>query len=230
MIGFNVTAVLPGSFQPDWMSGCQLWLRADQGITLATGVSQWNDLSGNGNNVAQATGSKQPTYNATDVAYNGMPTLSFTSSNIQVLLATMTLTQPFTVYVVGQATYTGATLAMVGGNTSTFELYFTGGSLWNIYAGSAVASTNSSTSPVVLASILNGTSSAIYVNSSAAASGSGDAGTDSSTQVAIGGVSTSVNPFNGKIAEVLIYNSVLSTTQLGTIFQYLGNRYGITAS
>jgi len=35
-------------------------LDSDLGVTIATGVSQWNDLSGRGNHVVQATGANQP--------------------------------------------------------------------------------------------------------------------------------------------------------------------------
>jgi len=34
----------------------------------------------------------------------------------------------------------------------------------------------------------------------------------------------------GKIAEVIIYNSPLTTTQLHQVFAYLGTRYAIAAS
>ena len=38
-----------------------LWLKADYGVVLnGTTVSQWNDISGNGNNATQATSSSQP--------------------------------------------------------------------------------------------------------------------------------------------------------------------------
>lgn len=47
------------------------WVRADQGITLAAGVSQWNDLSGNGVNFAQGTAGFQPALVAS--AINGRP-------------------------------------------------------------------------------------------------------------------------------------------------------------
>lgn len=38
------------------------WVRADLGIQIATGVSQWNDLSGNGAHYTQGTAGQQPAY------------------------------------------------------------------------------------------------------------------------------------------------------------------------
>ena len=42
----------------------ELWLRADAGVTGTTDVSQWDDQSGNANNAAQATGTRQPALTA----------------------------------------------------------------------------------------------------------------------------------------------------------------------
>lgn len=55
----------------------QLWFDANDAgsITIATGVSQWNDKSGNARHVTQATGANQPAYNS--VQLNGLATLSF---------------------------------------------------------------------------------------------------------------------------------------------------------
>jgi hypothetical protein len=49
-------------FDPRQISGLGLWLDASDAstITIATGVSQWNDKSGNGRNFSQGTGSFQP--------------------------------------------------------------------------------------------------------------------------------------------------------------------------
>jgi hypothetical protein len=60
-----------------------LFLRADVGITLATGVSAWADQSGSGNNAAQATGSKQPSVTAN---FNGSGLPAITGNGSQELI------------------------------------------------------------------------------------------------------------------------------------------------
>lgn len=57
----------------------RLWLKADAGVTTATGVSQWNDQSGNGLNATQVTGANQPTFSANSLNFN--PTLQFNGTS-----------------------------------------------------------------------------------------------------------------------------------------------------
>lgn len=64
-----------GAFTPTSVSGCTLWLRADLGVTTATGVSAWNDQSGSGNHWTQASGAGQPLLVAS--AVNGQPGVQF---------------------------------------------------------------------------------------------------------------------------------------------------------
>jgi hypothetical protein len=64
-------------FRPSNLPGCVLWLRADLGITVATGVSTWADQSGNGNNFTQGTGANQPGLAATGNARGTGPALTF---------------------------------------------------------------------------------------------------------------------------------------------------------
>jgi hypothetical protein len=67
-------------------SALRLWLKADTGITLnGSTVAVWADQSGNGLNLAQATGAKQPTYNATGL--NGLPSVSFVPASDTFLLS-----------------------------------------------------------------------------------------------------------------------------------------------
>jgi hypothetical protein len=63
-----------------------LWLDAADANTItlnSSTVSQWNDKSGNGRHVSQATASLRPIDSAT--GFNSMPTLQFTETNQQVL-------------------------------------------------------------------------------------------------------------------------------------------------
>jgi autotransporter-associated beta strand protein len=95
---------------PPVTSGMAVWLAGDSvniedfaQIRLAgsdTFVKQWNDLSGNGNNAANATESQQPKYIAG--ALNGKPVLRFAEANSsQLLLGDLsaqfwaTLTDPY---------------------------------------------------------------------------------------------------------------------------------------
>lgn len=59
-------------FQPNDISNCQLWLDAADSstITISTGVSQWNDKSGNGFNATQITVGNRPTYDSTNRRVN----------------------------------------------------------------------------------------------------------------------------------------------------------------
>jgi hypothetical protein len=53
-----------------------MWFKAEPGgFAYATGVSQWNDKSGNGWHATQATGGSQPTYEP--FGFNGRPAIRF---------------------------------------------------------------------------------------------------------------------------------------------------------
>lgn len=64
-------------FTPTSVSGLKLWLEADRivGLANADPVVTWADASGLGNDVTQATGSKQPTYRTN--VLNGKPVVRF---------------------------------------------------------------------------------------------------------------------------------------------------------
>lgn len=51
-------------FTPKSLANLSLWLDASDAstITIATGISQWRDKSGNGNNASQGVAGNQPTY------------------------------------------------------------------------------------------------------------------------------------------------------------------------
>lgn len=69
MIGGALAALRGGGFTPAAISGLRAWYKADS-LVLADGaaVAQWDDSSGNGYHLTQATGTKQPAYRSSDVA------------------------------------------------------------------------------------------------------------------------------------------------------------------
>lgn len=72
----------------------QLWFDAADAatITIATGVSQWNDKSGNARNVTQSTAANQPAHGA--VTLNGLPVLTYNfMSSLRKATATAGLVQ-----------------------------------------------------------------------------------------------------------------------------------------
>lgn len=72
----------PGTWTPaNYATAPFFWFDASDGatITIATGVSQWNDKSGHANHIAEATGANQPT--RTTGVYNGLATLTFDGTN-----------------------------------------------------------------------------------------------------------------------------------------------------
>ena len=75
----NVSSI--STLNPTSISGCQLWFDANDLTTIiktGSAVSQWNEKSGNGYSVVQASAGNQPTY-ATNLL-NGMPGIQLSNS------------------------------------------------------------------------------------------------------------------------------------------------------
>jgi hypothetical protein len=77
---------------PSSISGLVLWLKADSGVyidsgvTLATNgqsVAQWNDQSGNSNHATQPTSGYRPVFKTN--VQNGLPSVQFTAASLQYL-------------------------------------------------------------------------------------------------------------------------------------------------
>lgn len=81
-----------------------MWRADAQYITIATGVSQWDDMSGNGRHLVQATTTRQPTHSATGGlrGFGYVETSGGTSPNNQHLRALFTLAQPAHLFVVAR--------------------------------------------------------------------------------------------------------------------------------
>lgn len=233
------------TFTPSAVAGLHLWLKADS-LVLADGaaVASWPDSSTNAYAFSQATGSKQPSYVA--VGPNSRPAVSFGSDD---LIRSTTAAANFTgadhaisFFMVGQTDATDFATAFTFGNqaTTAYIAYEIGGSnAWRMTISDDAAAAKQPTGGTigatfkVMAAITSGTAVNYYSNGALAGSANQDVnvGTITLDQVGVGCLhrTTLEQQFwNGDIAEILVYNEVVSAANRGLITGYLGNKYGIS--
>ena len=95
-------------FNPRSIANLSLWLDAADAstVTISTGVSQWNDKSGNGKNATQAIGNNQPAY--VTGARNGRNVCRMDGSNDSFTVASIELDATISVFVAASFDVTGS--------------------------------------------------------------------------------------------------------------------------
>ena len=219
---------------PFGIAGLKLWLDADDSSTITKDgsnlVSQWNDKSDQGNNVAQTTGTEQPLW--VDGVQNGKPIIRFDGVDNSLFRAAYTggtITQPNTWFVVLKMPTSYFDYAISSQNTAR-QLLASGNSTaitFDMYAGTELETTDIDTSNILLYTLVfNGASSSARRSESAYLSG--NAGTNGMAGVILGmRFSAGTGHGNPDIAEILIYDVALSTTDRDTIEDYLTAKWGL---
>lgn len=209
-----------------------LWVYGGAGISPAGGpVATWADQSGNGHNLTQATGTKQPTFNATG-APNNLPCVT-ADGVTQFLSGTVPLTQPYEVFAVAKwvSGTAGTLMDGNGGNNAR---------CWQGSSGTLDFSTDASTDTIGHISLtltawsrlniqVNGTTSAGSWGATpfVQISGTG-AGTVSATSLFLYIFGNgSADPGNISIAEFIVCNQILSAANRALFTGYLQSKYGI---
>jgi len=221
------------SFSPDDIAGLQLWLDAsdESTITESSGsVSQWDDKSGNGNHVSQGTAADQPTTGVNTL--NGLNVISW---NNDVLANTsLDLVQPLTTFVVVNGGSAGNYVFDSdedNGGTNRLSLFkdaSTGKFAYFATSSGVVGNLAATSGSVVQTVEWNGSSSSMWQNGSLDVAGAtGAAGTDG---FRVGRRHDSSFFWVGDIAEILVYDSALSTTDREALEVYLAAKWGITLS
>lgn len=235
MAGYGTGVRVPIDGQnPLMINGCALWLRADQGITLATGVSQWNDLSGNGRVMAQGTGSAQPS----PANVNGQPSLRFVKASSQFLVAASSpkMSLPMDVFVVGQlASSTAGQQAFYdkgdsGDGHQNTGYFQTNSSTINLYGGVGFSAQvpDATQALCIYRFSTQNANSVIYRNGSVAGTGtSGDPGPTNGSIGHIGSNISGASNLDGWISEIIEYSRILSPSEASAVTRYLGARYVI---
>jgi hypothetical protein len=244
-----VLASVPAQAQLPVISGLKLWLRGDAGVlTSGSSVTNWLDQSGNGNNATQGTGANQPT--VVSGALNGLPVVRF--DGINDWLAADGVTSVFggndsanTVFVVMKLPVTaGNNRDILGLGSSTdanpfYQLRATSGGDFLVAkrddasVQKFVTAGATDTNPDVLSFVNSGTAVSAYKNGSQFISSFDiNVGTMTVDLATIGaqraiGFLSGVVPFHGDIAEMLIYDTALNSTDRLAVEQYLAGHWGL---
>jgi len=240
-------------FSPGNLSGLSLWLKADAGVSLSgSDVTTWADQSGNGRHANSVDA--DPTYNSSDL--NGKPTISLSSVAVGDNQSLSIDGNPMgasgtTAFVVNYVDPSVFPVNGVGGNPNGALLGNFGsaenGSHWP-YASGGVASvydafatdtrkdnlglptgiTNWNIYSVYSQNndwkiFCNGTefyfdNANVYSNAIA---------NDTSLYIGMQNNSGSDQIFKGKVAEVVVYNRVLTTPERQQVEAYLNTKYAI---
>jgi|GEM_PF-2655655 len=227
------------------ISGPQLWLDASDTSTVysssdcetakasANGsVGCWKDKSGNAYNAVQATPRNQPSYVYGSANY---PVIRFPGGASGLAVSTnLNITAPYSMYIVTE--YYGATQGRIlqsASPTTNWLLGFRGGQ-FRYYGGTGWIGSGPDVAGIgnwgIVAGINTGTAASYYKNGVNQTSDSSAVGAPGN--IVLGGGAAGVccsEPSQADVAEVLVYNSVLSSTQNTVINRYLGDKWSITA-
>jgi hypothetical protein len=231
----------PQTIVPTSITGCLLWLDANDSTTITyssgSNLSQWADKSGLGNNMTQGTVASQPVYGTMS---NGKPGLNL-ASNKFMANNTIALPTSYSVFAVGYGTgasngrlltgtadgyiffgadSTGSNFASYVGNGSSWSNAVANSPNYNVNSLCLMEMTNNSTSNELLP----------YFN------GNAQTGKYGGVTKALTGLTFGSNPgggaqfWNGYVAEVLVYNTVLSKVQRQQVEGYLSWKWGLQAN
>lgn len=224
------------------LSGLQMWLKADTGVTLDGNgrVSQWNDLSGVGRHVSQATAGKRPLF--IPLAQGGRPGIQFVASRQDVLesLTATGITDSSVFIVMKVDAFSGiqdsfVSIGQIGGSNTCRWLWRNnaGGSNgmrflnWNAaYFTPTLEYTT--TEYNVYGWTQSGSSVTLLKNSSSDTGTAGSGGTTAAAYWAIGGADESLygdHWTSSTICEVIIYNRAVSADERTTVLSYLKSRW-----
>ena len=224
------------TFSPSSISGLIIWLdAASENYADNEVVGTWTDRSGNGNNATQVNAPNKPTFKTG--IFNGKPVYRFVIDNFLDfgnVLTGLSAAEVFIVFTTTETTFHA--IWEMGSQAAATYLPFDASSAFDGF-GSTVQQALGSYPPGIFANV-NG-----LIYNVSAASGAWTARTNGSAyySTASNTVAWSIaprlgnnsvgnqNPFSD-IAELIVYNSVLSSADRSSVTRYLGAKYNIAVT
>lgn len=213
----------PGFIQPDvqdmtltGMDNLQLWFRADK-INLSDNdpVVTWADDSGNGRDATQGVAGNRPVFKTNIIG--GYPVVRF--SGAKFLDFTSYIYNLSTYFVVWSRTTNGNDVVL--GYSGVFYAYLQYASLWHMYSAANISVAMGTGTFLLKSMMYNNSVYAGYTNGSAHTplAGAGDA------YYRYIGANTGV--LSGDIAEVVVFDTNLSTLNRQFVENYLNTKYAL---
>jgi len=206
-----------GGFLPSKLEGLVMWTRYGSGITITgSGVSQWDDVSGNGNHLLQGTDAFRPSKEA-----DGSILFDGTDHRMS---ASFTLIQPETVYILGKhITWTSGDRWFdgAGANSGTGYMIGVSGDV-KLYAGNF--QTNPTNIPLdtygVMTGVINGASSALQWENETPET-AGDIGVNNMGGFTLASKAAGTGEGNIQVKEVLVFNTAHDAATRAQVIAYL---------
>lgn len=228
-----------------------LWLDAGDTSTITKDgsdlVSQWDDKSPHGNHVVQGTASLQPTYRSSGLGQS-LPSVEFYADNTTKILSapdvpSMDYSNTTVIAVIQRQTNLAGIEVMFGKyETSGDQREFNGNISSDTFRVSSTTDgtlgtlTTTSTMnaialgvPTIVDMKYDGSSLRIRSQDDIANEGAVATTIFNGTSVfKLGAVTNTVQPYAGHIAELIVFNKVISDTDRAAILTYLSTKWGIT--
>ncbi|MEY3499331.1 MAG: hypothetical protein RL308_1000, partial [Bacteroidota bacterium] len=219
----TTNSALVAQVLPNDLPNLKLWLRSDSLVLNGNKVVQWTDLSGNNNHISQADVSKQPSFIANQI--NGYPIVSFDGINDNLKnIFSQTYNTEVTIFIVMRNNSSSPVFIYDGGTNYLSMIYVNN----NLYIQSGNPNIfYSKIAPFPFSffqSEYTGTTSKIFENSLLKLTGTLPSpimnGFTLGTRY-----QQDVYFYHGDVAEIFVYNSVLSASDKSQIELYLRDKY-----
>ena len=237
MIPLRIRATVIEPFVPTEVSGLIGWYDFADAATLFTDTGLTTPVSADGQIIQGVSDKSTANHDLTEATNgptykvaikNGNSIARYDGTN-DILTATVTETQPFTIIGVIQTAEAAGTSRWFFGNNATFVAGFKGGGTqpWTAWAGAFIDTAINADlvnfhTHITLA---NGASSSVYLDGGTAdATGNLSRGAASNWSVGNPGA----NFWKGDICVVLVYDTNLSVADINIIGPYLATKWGIT--
>jgi PKD repeat protein len=241
-----ISTTVQGQIAPNHISNLSLWLRADTLLQLSgSSVTEWDDCSGNGQNVLQATAAFQPTVISSVSSLNNNPVVRFDGVDdyLDGLDQHDLGTHSNTIYIVGRCnTNTGTFLAksIAGAFPGRYAIFYAGSALYYVYQDDGDRSINLSKT-YALYEIISATNDRVSgINT--LTSNNQLLGSSYNNQIfdlnstfdflvgAYNNAAGGIPPYNGfylngDIAEIIMYEKSLTPAEKTGLELYLNNKY-----